>query len=314
MVLNFGGVQNLFTHSEEFEQGGGQIRKGMGTFVVALDGSGDFASIQEAINALPSTGGVVYIKEGTYTITASVTIPTDNIALIGSGASTIIYTTADIAIISSAKDFTTIRDLHLKGNSTGSNQHGIYLNAVDRTFINNCWIENTGGNGMYIVQASGYNVISENYIIGCELNAVYVYASTALSLGTILYNNIIRNIVRNGIYLYATGVAISITQSIISNNYISDCDVGNTTTYSGIALDTADSGVVSGIIIDNNYSRACDNYGIDIKDAAVAKTLIMGNTCLNNTTGQINDSGTNTHPNGASGTNNLALDDLNIIA
>ena len=41
--------------------------------------------------------------------------------------------------------------------------------------------------------------------------------------------------------------------------------------------------------------------------------MVMGNYCVGNL-GGISDNGTNTHPNGASGTNNLALDDLNIIA
>ncbi len=42
--------------------------------VVALDGTGDFDDIEEAINALPSSGGTIFIKDGTYTITNTITI------------------------------------------------------------------------------------------------------------------------------------------------------------------------------------------------------------------------------------------------
>ena len=54
--------------------------------------------------------------------------------------------------------------------------------------------------------------------------------------------------------------------------------------------------------------------GINISDVNSTDTIIIGNECKNNTVTQIADSGTNTRPNGVGGTNNLALDDLNIIA
>ncbi|MEK0337769.1 MAG: hypothetical protein QQN41_10090, partial [Nitrosopumilus sp.] len=60
------------------------------TKVVAIDGTGDFTDIQSAIDDLPAGGGVVYIKEGTYTITAGITFPNAAISLIGAGRSTII--------------------------------------------------------------------------------------------------------------------------------------------------------------------------------------------------------------------------------
>lgn len=71
MALDLGGMPQLFPHSKEFDQGQGNIRKGAGTFIVADDGSGDFDNIQDAINALPSTGGEIFIKEGTYLIDTS---------------------------------------------------------------------------------------------------------------------------------------------------------------------------------------------------------------------------------------------------
>ena len=61
--------------------------------------------------------------------------------------------------------------------------------------------------------------------------------------------------------------------------------------------------------------RNNDRYDINITASNSTNTLIIGNICVGSDhVGAINDAGTNTHPNGASGTNNLALDDLNIIA
>ena len=55
------------------------------TIVVAADGSGDFTAVQDGIDALPAGGGVVYIKEGTYTISVAIEIRKSNVALMGAG-------------------------------------------------------------------------------------------------------------------------------------------------------------------------------------------------------------------------------------
>ena len=68
-------------------------------------------------------------------------------------------------------------------------------------------------------------------------------------------------------------------------------------------------------VINGNYVTDCKSgYGINISAATCNRNIVEGNHVLGNLGGQINDSGTDTHPNGASGTNNLELDDLNVIA
>ena len=103
-----------------------------------------------------------------------------------------------------------------------------------------------------------------------------------------------------------TGVGIFISgasDNIISNNYVHD------NSAEGILISgNSDNNVISG-----NVSKT-NTYGIRISAATCDKNILMSNICLSNTTSNITDAGTNTHPNGASGTNNLALDDLNIIA
>jgi len=56
---------------------------GTSQMLVASDGTGNYTSVQTALNALPNTGGSVYIKPGTYT--GFVTVVKPNVALRGLG-------------------------------------------------------------------------------------------------------------------------------------------------------------------------------------------------------------------------------------
>src|SRR3990167_5690454 len=85
------------------------------TKVVATDGTGDFTDIQSAIDALPSDGGVVYIKEGTYIITSTITKASDNIFIMGAGVATIIETEANVDVIEIGGDKWTIQNLRIDG-------------------------------------------------------------------------------------------------------------------------------------------------------------------------------------------------------
>src|SRR5258707_3291625 len=56
------------------------------TFVVSPDPSkGDFTNLQDAINALPSTGGKIFVKAGVYTITSTIQVTTGNVQIQGEG-------------------------------------------------------------------------------------------------------------------------------------------------------------------------------------------------------------------------------------
>ena len=117
------GVMNrLFSHSYDFDQGVGNIRKGMATVVVAKDGSGDTADIQDGIDMLPSDGGVVFIKEGTYTVTAAISITKSNVTLQGTGRGTKIASSGNIKVIdiTGAGDYIQILNLYVYGSGSGN--------------------------------------------------------------------------------------------------------------------------------------------------------------------------------------------------
>ena len=60
------------------------------TFTVApIPEEGDYRDIQSAIDALPATGGIVYLKPGTYQVADNIRMP-DNVTLQGSGRASII--------------------------------------------------------------------------------------------------------------------------------------------------------------------------------------------------------------------------------
>ncbi len=63
--------------------------------LIAADGTGNYASIQSAINALPNTGGNLYIKPGTYNGFITVVKPNVSIYGLGGNPSNVVLTNED---------------------------------------------------------------------------------------------------------------------------------------------------------------------------------------------------------------------------
>lgn len=322
MGLNVGGIKNIFPHSRDFDQGLGKIRKGAGTFVVALDGSGDFSDIQEAIDALPSTGGEVFIKEGTY-ITGIILMNKKNVHLKGTGDGTIIKTVGAQGIILTENDNkisnfkiiiqnnnhesimssgTTnnilIENIHIKGESASFlNTIGISLQGNNSRILN-CIVEDCSGNGIEILSMN--NGIISNCTMDGNDTGIFTDGATNCA--------IIGNTCKN---CNTSGILLGDDNEKSDNNAI----VGNvcSSNVNGIRVfGDCDKNIISSNQCNSNSGRGIwiEATGARIPD----KNIITGNICLNNTIAAITDEGTDTHPNGASGTNNLALDDLNIIA
>ena len=293
------------------------------TAVVATDGTGDFTDIQSAIDSLPAGGGVVYIKEGTYTITAKITITSANISIFGAGKGTKIISSGGIRMFEciNADNFT-VKDIWFYGEGAVTpGSHALYFDSCDNVIVDRCIIENMGTTGINFVNATdsssvvschvidcgnvglriqGTNIILKgNFISGGSDHGIHVFDSSNITITS----NIIRNNVKEGMYLQTT------IGMIVANNICDDNDSGDTATYSGIKLFfDVDRCIITGNVCINN-----GDYGININHNSCANNVVTGNTCLNNTTGQIRDVGTDTLPNGAVGTNNLALDDLNYV-
>lgn len=133
------------------------------TIVVAADGSGNFTDIQDGIDALPAGGGVVYIKEGTYTLTAGLTIPNANIALIGAGNSTIITTGLAIELLYSlTKTNLFISQIQFNGNASATTC--IHLENSTGAKIVDCNIHNPTVNNIWLDDSCDRTLISNNHL------------------------------------------------------------------------------------------------------------------------------------------------------
>ena len=295
MGLDFGGVKNdLFEHSKEYSQGTGKQRKAAASVVVALDGTGDFEDIQEALNSLGENGGSVFIKEGTYSAKTDITIKCNNVVIQGTGKGTKIVAVGANRwnIDTHGFDNILIRDLYLVGIEDYSDVYswGIFIddNSVNVT-VENCYIEKC----RIGIQDKGSGVIISQNFLTANLHGIYL--QPASSIYTIVQNNISNS---NTGAANSIGIIIATTYAVVKGN------ICNSNTLTGINASGDYNTIVGNICNSNTYGIAVDGDN----------NLMIGNICRSNSTGQITDVGANNLPNGATGTTNLALDDLNIIA
>ncbi len=212
--------------------------------IVATDGSGDYncdgtadeVEINDALSNLPSTGGIVLLKKGTYNIAGSIDMLKSNVVLQGEGKATKIFlsNSANVDIIRVGNGTTIVNDcvvenMTVDGNRSnqtslgspviiwGSSGTKALRNIVRGCRLTNCLSdclkviyadkgiiqnnvieENTGGAGIGIFSSSQTNDIIGNVLIH---NAYGIYSSAN-------YNNIVGNVlVDNTAYgVYVNGV------------------------------------------------------------------------------------------------------------
>lgn len=178
------------------------------------DGTADQVEINAALAACASTGGRVYLTEGTFNIASSILIQQDSAFLEGAGPGartaaadvgrgTLLkavtgLTTAVILVQNAANDEpvfgVTIRDINVDGNSIGSAVDGIVFKS-DQGLIENVMVHLCTGDG---IQLEGYNgaelfdtrvsgcISSHNTGAGLFLNT---YAADSRILDCTLYTN-----------------------------------------------------------------------------------------------------------------------------
>ena len=137
-------------------------------FIVAKDGSGDFISIQEALDAIPSTATsryIIYIKNGTYN--EKIFIEKSNMTLIGENRDSTIIVYSELrsnwrnnnpddygsAVVNIKNEITDLSFINLTihnnyGRLYGNNDHQFAIRGekgVTRVIIDNCNIIADGG-------------------------------------------------------------------------------------------------------------------------------------------------------------------------
>jgi hypothetical protein len=167
------------------------------------DGSADEVQIQQAIDALPSTGGKVSIKDGTYTFSATVNIQKNNVVLEGAGNATVLKMANSTNIVlltlghsSTQYNYLQIKNLYFDGN--GSNQSNSVSGAawvdnisatvpMNNVLIENCTFVNAR---VYGINTSGDNIsikgcVFNTWGIGTQCAAIYNGGATSGSTSTI---------------------------------------------------------------------------------------------------------------------------------
>ena len=121
--------------------------------VVASDGTGDFTTLQAGIDSLPSGGGMVYVKHGTYALTSRVTITDSNVRILGSGDGTLVtMTAADSIMIDVDGTGPGVGNISLESmrfdwaGDPGGGQNNAAIRALDaaNVSIRRCTFENSG--------------------------------------------------------------------------------------------------------------------------------------------------------------------------
>jgi parallel beta-helix repeat protein len=276
-----------------YQQGGiaNCISNGVATIIVAASdsqqkykadyicsGSGDQTTINNAISALPSGGGIIYLLEGTYNLTGPITITKSNVAIIGSGKATVLkrmWNSSSAEGVITVGDGTNayegilISNLQIDGNKgsyANSYNHGIFFKKyITKSKIKGNWIQNSAGNGIYFYatasgESNSYNIIEGNDIRSNSYYGIFLYYSS--------YNIISGNTVQGN---SSSGILLSSS----SNNTVSGNTVqGNT--YYGIYIYSSSNNTISGNTVQGN-----NQYGIYLSSTSNNNT-ITGNTVQGN--------------------------------
>ncbi|NDG61843.1 MAG: hypothetical protein EBY29_00015 [Planctomycetes bacterium] len=228
----------------------------------------DTAAIQAAIN----TNKEVFVPNGTYNLSASLTMTLNQQIRGESQTLAILKTTAAVNAITIADSaYCMISNLFINGNGIGlvgikvglgvtfSSQHtisfchvrnftsyGIHLNGASYVVIDNCTIRTNGGNGIYnnLGSPSGYgnaNTISNCLIMDCGTYGIHLYRAS-------------NNIIENTKFVLATGGTSLTVGNRISNIYINN---SHSTTIDKCEFENVDSGYTTyNILIDDLDSPA----------------------------------------------------------
>ena len=228
----------------------------------------DRAAIQAAIN----TNKEVFVPNGTYNLSASLTMTLNQQIRGESQTLAILKTTAAVNAITVADSaYCKISNLYINGNSIGLagikvglgttfsafhtiefcdiknfTSYGIHLNGTSYVMVDNCFIRDNGGNGIYnnLGSPSGYgnaNTISNCQIWDCGTYGIHFYRAS-------------NNIIENTKFVLATGGTSLTVGNRISNIYINN---SHSTTIDKCEFENVDSGYTTyNILIDDLDSPA----------------------------------------------------------
>ncbi len=246
------------------------------------DGTADDVEIQEAIDALPATGGSVVLLEGNFVIDNVVDL-VSYCTIRGMGNSTIVTAADGIGeqniLRANAITDIAIRDLQINGNITGNpragdpdNQNGIEIRGSDRFRVENTYIHDTPDNGIGVMHGCTDGFITGNHITSPGWHCIMLWDDVH---NVVVNGNYVQSAINNvGIAAEKTAGLVPSTYNVISNNIVEACRRG---------IVDIDSNFVT---ISNNiiYDGTLRSIEIVTSEQDVIGVNIVGNVIYNQTT------------------------------
>lgn len=172
-----GSYANVRSRLDYFETTFG---KKFASCVVSPSGANaDYSSIQDAINYVGALGGgIIYLREGTYYLTAALTNTSySKILFFGSGKNTIITSNSALTLLidfnfaSGSGSHLFFEHITFDGNSglAGTNRL-VYIRNFDYVTFNNCYFKNCNGSGLRAENGSYF--LTNN----CRFDTIVAYA------------------------------------------------------------------------------------------------------------------------------------------
>ncbi len=235
-------------------------------------GAGDEVEINQALNALPATGGRVILLEGTYVLAHPIVIPDDYVTLEGQGWGTLIdgdaLPTTEHAISITSHSGVHIKNLSIQTqNGGGKVCHCIYIeDGANEFIIENIYFLDSDSDAIHIEGTSiNKGWILDNFIEGADDDGIHVDMGAGdFMVSLIITGNYIASTGLQGIYFGNTGTPAE--HCVIAHNIIA------TTSDSGIWINTGNF-----ILINDNTLDNCGTYGIylrNVNDSTVEDNII----------------------------------------
>lgn len=255
--------------------------------VIDADGSGDYATIQEAIDAGATS---IYVRKGTYTITEPIAPIAHNTTIIGEGwRETVIkaaFTGDAIIKYKAGIYYAVLENLELDGdNQVGS--VGVEYNLNTLCTMKNCYVQQCADAGVKTVNFLQYsditncvfiwngdydiftgandaygNLISDNYFGSATAGEISILLGTASAANKIVNNNFYYGGVGNIAIQVGSGAA----ENTIANNYFYGSGLG---TFYAIEMNSAYHNVIEGNTIELVFGGGgcLDNHVIYLDDS-----------------------------------------------
>lgn len=270
------------------------------------NGTNDQTVIQQAIDALPSTGGKIVLLEGTYNISGTITIYNKkNVTLQGLGRNVIFSATTSTSALYMIKVRSAIGvnifdiDIDYTNNTSGDGT-AIQLYTTNHTVIERVKIQNSKGNGIEWFNSnytrfsdisfinvrqcvwdrgSNHSSIFSRIVIDTATNGIVLASSSTLNK---ICDCIVRTATDNGIKSDAA-------YTMINDNIVYGCGVGitangNCSTVSGNNARDNNTGIsVNGkmVNVSGNTALRTDDSGNVSSYSSSQYTILMGSSSAN---------------------------------